>query len=349
MSEIARKEVILAADDTPSSLKLLNDILVSEGYEVRAAINGELALHAAQMDPPDLILLDINMPSMNGFEVCGRLKETEQTRNIPVIFVSAISAIEEILKGFDRGAVDYVTKPFHREELLARVRTHLELNRLRHHLEKEVEERTQSLKESEEKLKTTLIESVTAIASTVELRDPFTAGHQRRVAEIARAIAQELGWDKHKIEGLYLAGVVHDVGKIYIPAEILSKPGKLSDTEFNLIRLHPQAGYNILKGIDFPWPIAQFILQHHERVNGSGYPQGLNGDEILPEARLLMIADVIEAIASHRPYRPALGIDVALREIEENRGILFDPQIADAALRLFREKGYHVDFTLFEK
>ncbi len=349
MAETTRKEVILAADDTPASLKLLNDILVAEGYIVRAAISGELALHSAEMDPPDLILLDINMPGMDGFAVCARLKEMEHTRDIPVIFVSALSAIEEILKGFERGAVDYVTKPFHREELLARVRTHLELNRLRHHLEKMVEERTQSLIQSEEKLKSTLVESITAIAATVELRDPYTAGHQLRVAEIARGIARELGWSEQQIEGLYLAGVVHDVGKIYVPAEILSKPGKLNEAEFNLIRLHPQAGYDILKGIEFPWPIAQFILQHHERQDGSGYPQGLKGDEILPEARLLMIADVIEAIASHRPYRPALGIEVALNEIEKNRGTLFDPQIADAALRLFREKGYQVDFSLFGK
>lgn len=343
------KGIILAADDTPASLKLLNDILVAEGYEVRAAINGELALNSAKMDPPDLILLDISMPGMDGFEVCAHLKEMEHTRDIPVIFVSALSAIEEILKGFKRGAVDYVTKPFHREELLARVRTHIELNQLRHHLEKMVEERTKSLKESEEKLKATLLESITAIAATVELRDPYTAGHQLRVAEIASAIAGELGWSEQQIEGLYLAGVVHDVGKIYIPAEILSKPGKLSEIEFNLIRQHPQAGYDILKGIDFPWPIAQFVLQHHERQNGSGYPEGLTADEISPEAQILIVADVIEAIASHRPYRPALGIEVALHEIEEHRGILFDPEVADAALRLFREKGYQVDFSLFAK
>ena len=343
------KGIILAADDTPASLKLLHDILVAEGYEVRAAINGELALHSAKMDPPDLILLDIRMPGMDGFEVCAHLKKMEHTRDIPVIFVSAFSAIEEILKGFEKGAVDYVTKPFHREELLARVRTHLELNHLRNHLEKMVEERTQSLKQSEEKLKTTLLESITAIAATVELRDPYTAGHQLRVAEIASAIAGELGWDEQKIEGLYLAGVVHDVGKIYIPAEILSKPGKLSEIEFNLIRQHPKAGYEILKEIDFPWPIAQFVLQHHERQNGSGYPEGLKADEISPEAQVLIVADVIEAIASHRPYRPSLGIEVALHEIEEQRGILFDPEVADAALRLFREKGYQVDFSIFAK
>lgn len=163
MTDTIRKGVILAADDTPTSLKLLNDILVAEGYEVRAAISGKLALYAAELDPPDLILLDINMPDMNGFEVCARLKEMEHTRDIPVIFVSAFSAIEEILKGFERGAVDYVTKPFHREELLARVHTHIELNRLRHHLEKMVEERTRSLRESEEKLKSTLNESVSTV------------------------------------------------------------------------------------------------------------------------------------------------------------------------------------------
>jgi putative two-component system response regulator len=344
---IPHKGVILAVDDTPASLKLLSDILSAEGYEVRAAINGELALHSAETTPPDLILLDITMPGMDGFEVCARLKAMEQTRNIPVIFVSALSAIEDILKGFEKGAVDYVSKPFHREELLARVHTHIELNRLRHHLEQMVEERTRSLSESEDKLKSTLFESITAIAATLELRDPYTAGHQRRVSDIAVAIARELGWSEQKIEGLHLAGVAHDVGKIHVPAEILSKPGKLNDIEFSIIRQHSKAGYDILKEIDFPWPIAEFVLQHHERLDGSGYPSGLKGGDILPETRIISVADVIEAIASHRPYRPALGIEAALKEIEEHRGTLYDPEVVDAALRLFREKGFEVDFSVF--
>ncbi|MEJ2592019.1 MAG: response regulator [Candidatus Thiodiazotropha sp.] len=331
---------ILAVDDTPASLRLLSDLLSAEGYRVRSAINGELALHAAIAKPPDLILLDVNMPGMDGFEVCRRIKAQAHLREVPVIFVTAHSEMSEKLKGFDLGAVDYVTKPFQREELLARVRTHLELNRLHQHLEEMVEVRTRSLMESEMRLRRHLLETVSAVAAMVEMRDPYTAGHQRRVADIATAIARELDMPETQIEGLNLAAAVHDVGKINVPAEILSNPGRLTAPEFSLIRQHSETGYEILKGIDFPWPIAQMVLQHHERTDGSGYPRGLRGDEILQEARILAVADVIEAMASHRPYRPGLGIDAALDEITSHRGSMFDPDVVDAALRLFRQKGF---------
>ncbi len=339
---ISSKGDILAVDDTPSSLRLLSDLLSAEGYRVRPAINGELAIHAAEAEPPELILLDVSMPGLDGFEVCRRLKREEHLRDVPVIFVSAMSDMQDKLRGFDFGAVDYVTKPFQREELLARVRTHLELYRLRNHLGEMVEERTRSLSESEQRLKRNLLESVSALAAMVELRDPYTAGHQRRVAQVAEAIANELELPQDLIEGLVLAAVVHDVGKISIPTEILTKPGRLTDPEFALIRQHSDSGFEILKGIDFPWPIAQCVHQHHERVNGSGYPLGISGDEILLEARILAVADVIEAMASHRPYRPGFGIDSALQEIEQQSGVLFDPVIVGAALRLFREKGYQL-------
>lgn len=182
--------------------------------------------------------------------------------------------------------------------------------------------------------------TVQAIATMVEMRDPYTAGHQRRVADLAAGIAGEIGLPHEQVYVVHLAGGVHDLGKISLPAEILSKPGSLSPIEYSLIKQHPQAGYDILKGVDFPWPIAQFVLQHHERIDGSGYPQGLKGDEILLEARILAVADVIEAIASHRPYRPSLGMDAALTEISDKRGVLYDPAVVDAALWLFREKNY---------
>ncbi|MBT0963300.1 HD-GYP domain-containing protein [Denitromonas iodatirespirans] len=339
------KGEILAVDDTPASLRLLTDILRGEGYQVRSAISGELALGAAMRQPPELVLLDINMPGMDGFEVCTRLKQDERTRDLPVIFVSASAETGEKVKGLQIGAVDYVTKPFQREELLARVHTHLELYRLRHRLEDVVAERTHSLHQSELKLRKTLLDSVMAIAATVEMRDPYTAGHQRRVAEIGAAIARDLGMSEHRVEGLRLACVVHDVGKVKIPAEILNKPGRLSKLEFELIKNHAQDGYEVLKEIDFPWPIAQFVLQHHERLDGSGYPNGLKGEQILPESRILSVADVIEAMASHRPYRPGLGIEAALTEIEVNRGDLFDSEVVEVALNLFRHKGYQIDFS----
>lgn len=177
---------------------------------------------------------------------------------------------------------------------------------------------------------------VGALASTIELRDPYTAGHQRRVAELAVAIAQELGLSAEEQRGLRIAGLVHDVGKIVVPSEILSKPGRLSQLEMEMVRVHPEAGFNVLRGIDFPWPVAEVVHQHHERLDGSGYPQGLTGDEILLGARILAVADVVEAISSHRPYRAALGIEAALAEVEAGRGELYDPQVVDACLAVFR-------------
>ena len=331
---------ILAVDDTAASLRLLTDILKEEGYEVRSAISGELALHAAFNNPPDLVLLDIRMPEMDGYEVCRRLKAEAATRDVPVIFVSAVSETDEKVHGFGIGAVDFVTKPYQRDELMARVRTHLELNRLRNHLEDLVDERTAALKESEKKLRTSLLESITALAAMVEMRDPYTAGHQRRVAQLSVAIAKELQLSTEQIEGIHLASVVHDVGKIRVPAEILSKPGKLTALEFGLIKEHSQNGYEILKSIDFPWPIAQIVLQHHERLNGSGYPNALKGDQILIEAKILAVADVVESMKSHRPYRAGLGIEVALNEISSNKGTLFDPMVVEACIRLFTERDF---------
>ncbi len=184
--------------------------------------------------------------------------------------------------------------------------------------------------------------TVAAIASTLEMRDPYTAGHQQRVGKLAVAIARELALPERQIEGLYLAAIVHDVGKIEIPLDILNKPGRLSHLQLQLMRGHVQAGYDIIKGIDFPWPIAQIVLQHHERLDGSGYPNGLMGDAILPEASILVVADVVEAMMSHRPYRAGLGIEAALTEVERNKGRLYDPAAVDACVDLFRNKGFTI-------
>jgi len=202
-------------------------------------------------------------------------------------------------------------------------------------------------KRAEDKLQKTITELekafggiIQVLSAAVEKRDPYTAGHERRVTALARAIGLEMGLSKDRLNALGMAGSIHDVGKISIPAEILSKPGQLAPFEYKLIQAHPQAGYDILKEIDFPWPIADIILQHHERMNGSGYPAGLKGDDILLEARILAVSDVMEAMASHRPYRPALGIDAAMKEIEENRGILYDSDVTAACLTLFQQKGF---------
>lgn len=197
-------------------------------------------------------------------------------------------------------------------------------------------------KESVERMREAFAGTVQAIASLVEMRDPYTAGHQRRVADIARTIAQEMGLSREQIEGLSMAGIIHDIGKVSIPAEILCSPRRLTALEFGLIKTHAQSGYDILKDIKFSWPIARMVLEHHERMDGSGYPNGLTGNNILLDSRILAVADVVEAMATHRPYRPALGLELALQEITKNRGVLFDEEAVDACLRLFRKKGYAI-------
>ena len=196
------------------------------------------------------------------------------------------------------------------------------------------------IQESFARLRKALGGIIQAMSLTVEKRDPYTAGHQRRVADLARAIATEMDLPAERVNGIRLAGVIHDVGKISVPADILSKPGRLTEHEFGIIKDHPQVGYDILKGIEFPWPIADIVHQHHERMDGSGYPKALAGEQILLDSRIMAVSDVVEAMSSHRPYRPALGKEAALEEIAAKSGACYDPDVVSACLRVFRDKGF---------
>ncbi|MBF0537568.1 MAG: PAS domain S-box protein [Nitrospirae bacterium] len=491
---------ILVVDDSPHIRKQLEVFLRAGGFEdlhfeesavdmfnYLSHINGDINMGTA------LILLDIEMPGMDGIEACNQIKDTEHLRDIPVVMVTGKNDAKSLQSAFTAGAVDYVTKPINKIELIARVKSVLKLQYemgQRILKEKELEEAIKELKlsqatliqmevrqrqqvetllkESEEKFHTItmsaqdaiiliddngnvsfwnqaatrtfgytadevigknlhlliahreyreiiernfpifsgtgegsvidktleltanrkdgsvfpvelsvsslkiggrwhavgiarditsrkqniialeeameklrkLTDAVTqAMAAAVEARDPYTAGHQRRVSELSRAIATEMSLGQQQIDGVRVAATIHDIGKITVPGEILSKPGKISIHEFNLIKEHSQIGYDILKGIEFPYPVAQIILQHHERLDGSGYPNGLRGDEICIEARIICVADVVEAMANHRPYRPALGIQTALGEIVRGVGTSYDPNVVDACVRVF-DKGF---------
>ncbi len=194
-----------------------------------------------------------------------------------------------------------------------------------------------------EKLRKSFAGTIRIISLIIKARDPYTAGHQKRVSALARAIAQEMDFPKGRIDDIRMAGSVHDIGKISVPAEILSKPTTLTDIEFNLIKAHSQAGYDILKDADLPSLVVEMVFQHHERLDGSGYPRGLKDGQILPEAQIICVADVVEAIASHRPYRSALGIEIALNEIKNNKGILYDAEVADTCVRVFKDEGFTFD------
>jgi HD-GYP domain-containing protein (c-di-GMP phosphodiesterase class II) len=231
-----------------------------------------------------------------------------------------------------------------REDLESKVAQRTEeLTKANQALKLEITERKkteENLKHTTKKLYDSLANIIQAISKIIEIRDPYTAGHQRRVAQLACAIAKLMQLSVDQINGLHLAGIIHDVGKIQVPAEILANPGSLSEAEFSIVKTHPVAGYDILKNIEFPWPIAEIIYQHHERLDGSGYPLGLKGTDMLLEAKILAVADVVEAMSSHRPYRPALGVESALAEIEMHKGTLYDDYVVDACITLFQQGSF---------
>jgi len=464
------KKVLLAVDDRQDNLFVLEQLVASycHGCEVIPAQSGEAGLDIAHKTPVDVAVIDVQMPGMDGIEVCRRLKSDDVTKYIPVILVTAHTTTGEFrANALEAGADDFISRPIESVEFVAKIKVMLrikeaedKLRREKESLESIVRERTRMLQESERKyqdlydhapemfasvdartakiircnqtladninynkeeiigrpvfslyhqdcmedakksfqsfLKTGVVRNaelqlkrrngstidvnlnatamrdekggilysrsvmsdiserkrniynlrkslsgiVRVLASIAEIRDPYTAGHQRRVADLARAIATEMGLPEEQINGLRMAGVVHDLGKLTVPTEILSKPGKINQLEFELIKTHPKVGYEILKDIEFPWPIAQTVLQHHERLNGSGYPAGISGKEIIMEARILAVADVIEAMAFNRPYRSALGMDRALDEIIKGKGVLYDSGVVDACVSRITEKGY---------
>ncbi len=357
---------ILKANNTGSAIPNFEVTCCSQGDEAVEAVR-----RSFQEDSPYAVaFLDLNMPPGPDGEWTA-----EEIHNLDPRINTVLVTGYRSTSGSNPGQFSkfsnqllYLQKPFHPREIiqfatalsikwkaekqlltmhadledLVQQRT-AELVKSNRLLKNEVESRKQmqqELQQSFENLERAMHSTIQAISMTVEKRDPYTSGHQLRVAILAKAIAQELKLPESQIESIYMAASIHDIGKISLPAEILVKPIPLTDIEISLIQAHAQAGYDILSGIDFPWPIADIVVQHHERLNGSGYPRGLEGEEILLEARILCVADVVETMASHRPYRPSIGMDKALEEIDTNRGVLYDPHVVDACLTLFKERNF---------
>lgn len=286
----------------------------------RSVVGGAVSLHLNRPDgSPDAVLLR-RLPGSDWIVMVRQNLAELHSRIDRLVLGVGVGAL--ILVGFGTAGLALVLRP-----LTGRMLVHTG----------DLKQRIKEGEEAQLALERALEGTIAAVASTIEVRDPYTAGHQRRVADIAVAIGRELGLPAHRLKGLQVAGTIHDIGKIAVPAEMLTRPGRLSALEFDIIRGHARDGAEIIKEVRFPWPVADMVLHHHERMDGSGYPDGLKGEEILFEARILAVADVVEAIASDRPYRAALGLDVALREISAGRGTKFDAAVVDACLRLAAE------------
>ncbi len=368
LAPLKLRHSILIIDDEESILNTFKRILSDEDYEIHTACNGLDGLNKLReaTKPFSLIISDQQMPVMTGVEFFAQIKDIfpEAGR----ILLTGYANTEAIVDAINKGGINlYLTKPWRNEELLFHIKQSLsktellmenkhlnelikkqnnELLELNKYLEKKIEEKTadlsaktEELKYSYEKSQMILDGTVRAISKIIESRDPYTSGHQERVAKIACSIAQEMSLSKDQTEAIRIAATLHDIGKISVPSEILSKPGRLSDMEMGIIKTHSQAAYDILNTIIFPYPIAEIIWQHHERLDGSGYPRGLIGNSILLEARIIGIADVIEAMSSHRPYRPALTIEAALEEVVKYRGILYDAAAVEACQRIYKIPG----------
>ena len=338
------RPLIQIVDDNSTNLDLLVHTLKKQ-YRLGVSKNGPTALTYAGKHKPDLILLDIMMPEMDGYEVCRRLKANGETAPIPIIFITAMDDTQSKTKGLESGAVDYITKPFNAMEVKARIRSHLSIATMRKQLKSQNELLEQKVKNQTAEIREMLDACIRSMTRMVEIRDPYTAGHQQRVAKLSCAIAKKMGLPSSTIEGLRIAGLLHDVGKIRIPVAILSRSGTLLEAEYEMLKIHPQVSFDLLKNIPFPLPVAQIAYQHHERLDGSGYPQGLYEKEILLEAKILSVADVTEANSSFRPYRPAQGIEVALERLEEQKGKRYDDAAVSACMELFAKKEFRFENT----
>lgn len=334
-----RKPKILVVDDDERNLKVISAMLAPLEYEVIMARDGEEALEKVNLEKPDVILLDIMMPKLDGFEVLKILKENEETKIIPVIMVTALKEVEDRARALELGADDFLTKPVEKMELRARVKSSIKVKEYNDYmrnyqkmLEEEVEKRTLELKEAYKKLKRASLDTIYRLAKAAEYKDEDTGAHIQRVSHYAEIIARKMGMDENFCENILYAAPMHDIGKIGIPDHILLKPGKLTPEEFEIMKKHTIIGAKILEGSDVEFiKMAEIIaLTHHERWDGKGYPRGLSGEEIPLPGRITAIADVFDALLSKRPYKPPFPLEETLEIIKKENGTHFDPNVVSS-------------------
>jgi len=324
---------ILIIEDDEAHVELIRRSFDHHWIDFTVTVKGNLASAQAflEVNTPDLVLCDWLLPDGKGIELIS-LPDIDR-RRFPIVVMTSHGNEELAVEAMKAGALDYIVKS---PEAFAQMPDFI-MRALREW------EHIVAREQAEMSLKQVLLQTVESLALMVEKRDPYTSGHQKKVSQLASAIGREMKLSEDTLQGIYIAGILHDIGKISIPAEYLSKPGRLDPIEFTIIKTHPGIAYDMLKAIDFPYPIAQIVLQHHEKCDGSGYPNALKCRDLLLEARIIAVADVVDAISSHRPYRPSLGIGSALEEISSHAGTLYDKEVVGACLAMFSRQGMHFD------
>ena len=337
---------ILVVDDDTSNLKMASRILSGEKWRVSCLKSGEDAIKFLHENRPDIILLDIHMPGMDGFETIAAIRQNQVTADIPVIFLTADDDSDTEKKGLEAGAMDFIKKPFVPEILLLRVRHTIDLIRLQADLAHEVEKKTQEVTAQHEKLERISMQIVKTLSGTIDAKDTYTNGHSTRVADYSKEIARRAGLSEGIQNDIYMMGLLHDVGKIGVPDAIINKPAKLTDEEYSIIQNHPVMGAKILKNItEFP-KLSTGARWHHERYDGRGYPDGISGEDIPMEARIIAIADAYDAMSSRRSYRDVLPQAQVRAEVQKGKGTQFDPVFAEIMLHMIDED---TDYQMREK
>ena len=330
--------IILCSDLLRKKEQLTN--VLKQDYSLSTIDSANKLFDLAIELVPDIIIININFKKEDAFKACEQIKSNEKISDIPIIFISEIFEEEDTIKAFNAGAVDFMEHSLHHKELLARIKIHLKLKNSREHLKEKNKNLNKKMIIENDRLQNLMESTIRAIVQTVESRDPYTAGHQQRVSDLSFQISKLLDLDSKKRGAIKYAGLLHDIGKLRVPDAILNRPGKLLPIEFDVLKIHPKIGSDILETVPSPWPLSRIVLEHHERLNGTGYPNGRTDENILIESKVIAVADVMEAMSSHRPYRPSQGITLALNEINSNKGTLYDPQVVDACTQLFEKENY---------
>ena len=337
---------ILVVDDDTSNLKMASRILCSEKMRVSCLKLGEDAIEFLKENRPDLILLDIHMPGMDGFETIAAIRGNKETSDIPVIFLTADDDSDTETRGLEAGAMDFLKKPFVPEVLLLRVRHTIDLIRLQTDLSCEVEKKTQEVTAQHEKMERISMQIVKALSGAIDAKDTYTNGHSTRVADYSKEIARRAGFSEEMQNDIYMMGLLHDVGKIGVPDAIINKPAKLTDEEYAIIQNHPVIGAKILKNITEYPKLITGARWHHERYDGKGYPDGISAEEIPKEARIIAVADAYDAMSSRRSYRDVLPQSQVRTEVEKGKGTQFDPELVEIMLNIIDED---TDYQMREK